>query len=59
MRPKASEPALISPAAAARKLGIDVRRVRTAIERKQIPSVEIANRRLIPVSVIERLLDNY
>ena len=53
------EPKLISPAAAARKLGIDVRRVRAAIERKQIPSVEIANRKLIPVSAIERLIKNY
>lgn len=47
------------PAEAARRLGIDVRRVRAAVERKEIPSVEIANRRLIPAAAIERLIENY
>jgi hypothetical protein len=59
MPPKANKPALISPAAAARKLGIDVRRIRAAIERKQIPSVVIANRKLIPAAAIQRLLEHY
>jgi hypothetical protein len=56
---KTPQPALISVAAAARRLGIDVRRLHIAIQRKQIPAIEIANRRLIPAAVIERLIENY
>jgi excisionase family DNA binding protein len=59
MRHKPSAPALISPAAAARQLGIDVRRVRQAIQRKQLPAITIGNRRLIPAAAIERLIENY
>jgi len=59
MRRKPSKDALLlSPAAAARRLGIDVRLIRTAIERKQIPSVELSNRRYIPTAALDRLLDN-
>jgi hypothetical protein len=59
MRRKVNTPALISPAAAARKLGIDVRRVRIAIQREQLPSVAIGSRKLIPVAAVERLIANY
>jgi hypothetical protein len=59
MRRKPPEPALISIAAAARRLGIDVRTLHAAVERKQLPCVLIADRKLIPARVIERLIENY
>ena len=59
MRRKPPENALISIAAAARKLGIDVRTLHAAIERKQVPAIQIGDRKLIPARVIERLIENY
>lgn len=56
MPPKPPEAALISIPEASRRLGIDARRVRAAIKRKQIPSVEIGSRKLIPATVLERLV---
>jgi hypothetical protein len=57
MRPEPATLKLISQTEAARQLGITPKRVRAAVARKQIHSVTIGNRRMIPISVIQRLLE--
>ena len=42
---------------AARQLGIDVRRIRTAIRRGQIPAIALDSRFMVSKKLVERLIN--
>lgn len=55
MKPQHDMALLMPLPVAAKKLGVDVRTLRLAIERGQIPAVEIGRRKLVPRKALSRL----
>jgi len=49
------QPLFLTIPAAARRMGIDPRRLKAAIGAKQIPAAKVGRQRLVPLAAIERL----